>query len=102
MKPLEPKIYILKVFFKQSDFLQVKRLCSDLGIMPENTNEIGEDDWGHRGYLELWFQEVTDKSITLHIQKQRNKTAKKYMENLQQFFDDLYSLEYVEYLVYLD
>jgi hypothetical protein len=67
--------------------------------MPENANEIGEDDWGHRGYLELWFQEITGKCITLHIQKQRNKTAKKYMESLQQFFDDLYSLEYVEGLI---
>ncbi|MCQ8119031.1 hypothetical protein [Methylomonas rosea] len=99
MKPLEPKIYSLKVCLKQSDCLQVNRLCSDLGIVPENANEIGEDDWGHRGYLDLWFQEITDKSIILNIQKQRNKTAKKYMENLQQFFDDLHSLEYVESVV---
>ena len=99
MKALEPKIYLIQVFFKQADSRQIDRLCRDLGITPETATEIGEDDWGLRGNLELWFQEITDKSITLHIQKQHSKSVKKYIENLQHFFDDLDSLEYVECIV---
>lgn len=99
MKAIEPKIYLIQVFFKQADPHQIDRLCRDLGITPENATEIGEDDWGLRGYLELWFQEITDNSIILHIQKQRNKSAKKYIENLQHFFCDLEALEYVERIV---
>lgn len=99
MKVLEPKIYLIQIFFKQPDSHQIDRLCRDLGVTPENATEIGEDDWGLRGYLELWFQEITDKSITLHIQRQRNKSAKKYIENLQHFFEDLDALEYVERIV---
>jgi hypothetical protein len=41
----------------------------DLCIMAEQQKPIQKDEWGIRGVLELWFQEIEVNSITLHIRR---------------------------------
>jgi len=97
MKNIEARTYRIQILFKK--IVNIKTFCHDLSIRPENTTEISEDKWGLRDYLELWFQEITDNRIVLHIQKQYYKSDRKYIENLQQFFEAIDSLDYVENIV---
>jgi len=97
MKNIEARIYRIQILFRKT--VNIKTFCHDLSIRPENTTEISEDKWGLRDYLELWFQEIIDNRIVLHIQKQYYKSDRKYIENLQQFFEAIDSLDYVENIV---
>ena len=73
-------------------------MCADLEIEPENATKIDEDGWGICQQLELWFQEIEEERIVLHIQKPRGRHNRKYVEDLQKFLKRLKNLEYVEHL----
>ena len=73
-------------------------MCADLKIEPENAATIDEGDWGVCQQLELWFQEIDEQRIVLHIQIPHGRHNRKYVEDLQKFFKGLKKLEYVEHL----
>ncbi|MEC4747063.1 hypothetical protein U2W12_01090 [Methylomicrobium sp. Wu6] len=74
----------------------MQQLCNDLGITAEQREPIKEDEWGIRGVLELWFQEIDGNHITLHIQKKHSPHKKKYLKDLEEFFCDLDNLDYLK------
>lgn len=74
----------------------MQHLCNDLYITAEQQAPIMEDQWGIRGLLELWFQEIEGDSITLHIQKKHSSRKKKYLKDLEEFFCDLDNIDYIK------
>lgn len=74
----------------------MQKLSTDLGISAEQQEPIKEDEWGIRGVLELWFQEIEDSNITLHIQKKHSFHKKTYLKDLEEFFHDLGNLDYLK------
>lgn len=86
MTVLELRIYRLILYFDTLKSWNVQNLCKDLGTMPEQQEPIQEDEWGIRGVLELWFQEIEESSLTLHIQKKHSSHKKKYLKDLEEFF----------------
>lgn len=96
MAVLEPRIYRIVLHFADSKPWNMQQLCNDLGITAEQQESIEEDEWGIRGVLELWFQEIEGSSITLHIQKKHSYRKKTYLKDLEAFFCDLDNLDYVK------
>jgi hypothetical protein len=68
----------------------------DLCIMAKQQKPIQKDEWGIRGVLELWFQEIEVNSITLHIQKKHSARQQRYLKDLQEFFRDLDNIDYIK------
>lgn len=96
MLALEPKIYRIILYFDDSKPWNMQKLCGDLNIMAEQREPIMEDEWGIKGVLELWFQEIEGSNITLHVQKKHSSRNKKYLKELEEFFCDLDNLEYLK------
>jgi len=96
MTVLEPRIYRLILYFDTLKPWSVQNLCKNLGIIAEQQEPIHEDEWGIRGVLELWFQEIEKSSITLHIQKKHSSRNKKYLKDLEEFFYDLDNIDYIK------
>ena len=96
MSALEPKIYRVVLHFDDTKPWNMQRLCNDLGITAEQQEPIKEDEWGIRGLLELWFQEIEGSNITLHIQKKHSSLKKKYLKELEEFFCDLDNLDHLK------
>lgn len=95
MAALEPRIYRLVLYFDDSKPWSMGHLCKDLCITAEQQEPIQEDEWGLRGVLELWFQEIERSNITLHIQKKHSSHKKKYLKELEEFFCDLDNIDYI-------
>jgi len=96
MTTFEPKIYRVVLHIDDSKPWSMQQLCKDLFIMAEQQEPIQEDEWGVRGVLELWFQEIESYSITLHIQKKHSTQKKKYLKDLEDFFCDLNNINYLK------
>lgn len=96
MTALEPRIYRLVLYFDASKPWDMQHLCKDLCIMAEQQDPIQEDEWGIRGVLELWFQEIEENRLTLHIQKKHSFRKKKYLKELEEFFCDLDHIDYIK------
>ena len=92
---IEPRIYRIEIRFNKSNSC-LQHMCADLEIEPENATKIDKDGWGICQQLELWFQEIEEERIVLHIQKPHGRHSRKYVEDLQNFFKRLKNLEYVE------
>jgi hypothetical protein len=91
---LEPRIYSVEVIFTQLPSLS--RFARDPNITPDASPEIEEDSWGILDSLEIWFQEVDERGLTLHIQRAHFKRHETYIKDLQHFLEDIIALEYVE------
>lgn len=94
MEKIEPRIYEIEITFDEKG-VNLDKFCRELSIKPENCEQIQEDDWGICGRLEIWFQEVRNQQIKLHIQKKHFIHDRKYLEELNRFFQQLNQLEYV-------
>ncbi len=92
----EPRIYRLVLYIDGSRPWSLQRLCEDLCVIPEQENLIREDQWGIRGVLELWFQEIEGGSLTFHIQKKHSTRKDRYLKDLEEFFCDLDNLDYIK------
>lgn len=95
LQNLEPRVYELKITFSDGLPWTLEKLCHDLSIRPEQSQPIGEDDWGLRDRLELWFLEVDENALVLHVQKKHSTSKKKYLEDLETFLCDMDALDYV-------
>ena len=94
MSDFKAKIYVAEITFStQVDCLE--RFCGDLGIIPEWEVKIEEDSWGLLNSLEIWFQEIEPRKLTLHIQKKHFKQKKTYLQDLENFREKVESLSYV-------
>jgi len=96
MKTFEPRIYRVVLHIDDSKSWSMQQLCKDLFITAEQQEPIQEDEWGVRGVLELWFQEIENNNITLHIQKKHSTHKKKYLKDLEEFFCDLDNIDYLK------
>lgn len=92
---LEARVYSAEVFFKQHR-PPLAQFARDLGIVPELVLEIEEDSWGTRDSLEIWFQEIDGRKLTLSIQRAHFKRKETYVRDLECFLGDIECLPYVE------
>ena len=92
---MEARIYSAGILFKQHE-PPLGQFAKDLNIVPEFVPEIEEDSWGTRGSLEIWFQMIHGRKLTLHIQRAHFKRKETYVRDLQSFLEDAESLTYVE------
>lgn len=76
MTAFEPRIYKIVLHIDDLKPWSMLQLCKDLCIKAEQEDPIQEDEWGIRGVLELWFQEIEGNYITLHIQKKHSSRNK--------------------------
>jgi hypothetical protein len=92
---LEARIYSVEVLFKphRPPLAQFGR---DLGIAPELVPEIEEDSWGTRDSLEIWFQEIDGRKLTISIQRVHFKHKEIYVRDLECFLSDIEALPYVQ------
>ncbi len=96
MKTFEPRVYRIELHIDSSQPWSMEQLCKDLCIMVEQGETIQEDEWGARGVLELWFQEIEESDIVLHIQKKHFSHKKRYLNDLELFFCDLDNIDYIK------
>jgi len=73
----------------------MEQLCKDLCVKAEQGDPIQEDQWGTRGVLELWFQEIKNDYIVLHIQKKHSSHKKRYLQDLELLLSDLDNIKYI-------
>jgi hypothetical protein len=85
---IEPRPYRLRINLNPQKSCSIDWLCEQLGIQPENTERIKEDDWGVKGHIELWFQEITEQHLVVHIQKKHSTHKRKYLEQLEELFNE--------------
>ncbi|WP_026223552.1 hypothetical protein [Methylosarcina fibrata] len=96
MATVEPRIYRIVLHMDDSKPWSMQQLCKDLSVTAEQQEPIQEDEWGTRGVLELWFQEIEGSNITIHIQKKHSSHKKKYLKELEEFFSDLDNIDYLK------
>jgi hypothetical protein len=96
MATFEPRIYRIVLHMDDSKPWSMQKLCKDLFVTAEQREPIQEDEWGIRGVLELWFQEIEGSNITLHIQRKHSSHKKKYLKELEEFFSDLNNIDYLK------
>ena len=96
MVTFEPRIYRIVLHMDDSKPWSMQQLCKDLSVTAEQQEPIQEDEWGTRGVLELWFQEIEGSNITIHIQKKHSSHKKKYLKELEEFFSDLDNIDYLK------
>lgn len=92
---LEARIYSVEVLFKPRH-PPLAQFARDLSIVPELVPEIEEDSWGTRDSLEIWFQEIDGRKLTLSIQRAHFKHKEIYVQDLEHFLRDIEALPYVQ------
>ncbi len=92
---LEARVYSAEVLFQQPS-PSLARFSRDLDVAPELVPEIEEDSWGTRDSLEICFQPINRRKLTLHIQRAHFKRKETYVRDLQRFLKDMESLPYVQ------
>ena len=68
------------------------QFARDLNIVPELVPEIEEDSWGTRDSLEIWFQEIDGRKLTLSIQRAHFKRKETYVRDIENFLGDIETL----------
>ena len=91
---LEARIYSVDVLFKPHR-PPLGQFGRDLDIVSESVPEIEEDSWGIRGSLEIWFQEIDSRKLTISIQRAHFKHKEIYVRDLERFLADVEALPYV-------
>jgi hypothetical protein len=92
---LEARIYSMEVLFKPHH-PPLAQFARDLGVAPELIPEIEEDSWGTRDSLEIWFQEIDGRKLTLQIQRAHFKHKETYVADLERFLANVDALPYVQ------
>lgn len=95
MITIERRIYRLELHLDSSKPWRMEQLCKDLCVKAERREPIQEDEWGTRGVLELWFQEIENDYMILHIQKKHSSHKKRYLQDLELLFSDLDNIKYI-------
>ncbi|MDA3898281.1 MAG: hypothetical protein PF482_19265 [Desulfobacteraceae bacterium] len=84
---VEPRPYRLQIDINPQKSWNINRFCEQLCIIhPESTKQITEDNWGIKGHIELWFQEIDENHFIIHIQKKHSTHKRKYLEQLEELF----------------
>jgi len=94
---VEARPYSAKVLFQQHR-PPLAQFARDLNIVPELVPEIKEDSWGTRDSLEIWFQAIDGRKLTLSIQRAHYKRKETYIRDLRDFFEAVEALTYIEQL----
>jgi len=94
-RSLEARIYSVEVLFEPHR-PPLAQFTGDMGIVPESVPEIEEDSWGTRDSLEIWFQEIDSRKLTISIQRAHFKHKETYVSDLERFLGDVEALPYVQ------